>query len=392
MLEYFFIILSIFLIIFFIMTIKLLNQKKSQYKSLNYKIPWITKRIFYELSHWSGENLSKENIQKFSNLVLERPDLNISILKIKNKKIKIIFPVNKKRQKRINIIKNHLQGMLNNSEKIKDGIYFFGVGDEWNSYDLIPEGFHGKTPPIFVFASDNMYKYRKYCTLFIDDHTIGSSLLGYRRGWPQIIKEVDNGDKKFPWSKKINKLVWRGLDTDIKENILESPRQKLIGLSKNNSKIIDALFTKTKHFNYIVRKALRSIMLCFNIKPFMSIEDQIRYKILPTLDGCSCTYPGFLWRLYSSSITIKQETSSEQWFYDAIEPWKHYVPVQKDLEDLVEKTEWIIENNEQSEKIAKHSTKFIKENLMPEHINLYIVQILKKYNDICDFSVDDIVF
>lgn len=39
--------------------------------------------------------------------------------------------------------------------------------------------------------------------------------------------------------------------------------------------------------------------------------------------------------------------------YMALKPWKHYVPIKRNLSDLLEKIEWAKEHDEEAKKIAK---------------------------------------
>lgn len=43
---------------------------------------------------------------------------------------------------------------------------------------------------------------------------------------------------------------------------------------------------------------------------------------------------------------IFADTVWYEWYYDILKPWVHYVPVKRDLSDLVEKIEWLKENDD----------------------------------------------
>ena len=82
---------------------------------------------------------------------------------------------------------------------------------------------------------------------------------------------------------------------------------------------------------------------------------------------------------------FKQETELVEWFYTALEPMKHYVPVKKDLSDLQEKLEWAKKNDEKVREIAKEATKFVEETLMPDSILSDLVFILTEYSKLQKF-------
>jgi len=49
-----------------------------------------------------------------------------------------------------------------------------------------------------------------------------------------------------------------------------------------------------------------------------------------------------------------------------LKEWEHYIPVQRDLTDLVEKTNWIFENYEKAKEIAENAYQFSKKYLTRE--------------------------
>ena len=127
----------------------------------------------------------------------------------------------------------------------------------------------------------------------------------------------------------------------------------------------------------------------FSLGGFMSKKEQINYKMLINIDGRTCTFPGLLWRLLSNSVTLKQETEDIQWFYPALKPWVHYIPLKRDMSDLVEKVKWVLANDGKAKKIAEQSTKFVKENLMMEDIDTYMVTLLNEYSKLRDSQIKD---
>ena len=69
-----------------------------------------------------------------------------------------------------------------------------------------------------------------------------------------------------------------------------------------------------------------------------------------------------------------------EWFYPALEAYVHYIPLRHDLSDLLEKLEWCKQNDQQVESIAKRSTQFIKQNLMPQHVLEQLSFFLLEYS------------
>lgn len=55
----------------------------------------------------------------------------------------------------------------------------------------------------------------------------------------------------------------------------------------------------------------------------------------------------FPYLLAGDSLIFKQESIYNEHFYAALIPWKHFIPVKKDLSDLLEKLEWAKNNDQQ---------------------------------------------
>tara|TARA_B110000285_G_C14615769_1_gene376894 strand:- start:64 stop:231 length:168 start_codon:yes stop_codon:yes gene_type:complete len=55
--------------------------------------------------------------------------------------------------------------------------------------------------------------------------------------------------------------------------------------------------------------------------------------------------------MLSGSVALKVDSDFGQWFYGAIKPYKHYVPVKNDLSDLVEQVEWLKQNDDKAREI-----------------------------------------
>ncbi len=74
---------------------------------------------------------------------------------------------------------------------------------------------------------------------------------------------------------------------------------------------------------------------------------------------------------------MKQDSSYYEHFYHQLEPWEHYIPLHRNISDVLERVEWARENDDQARKIAMNSAVFVRQNLLPEHLYCYIVRLLK---------------
>jgi hypothetical protein len=98
--------------------------------------------------------------------------------------------------------------------------------------------------------------------------------------------------------------------------------------------------------------------------------------------------PALQWRLLSNSVTLHQVTDEVQWFYRALKPYVHYVPVKDDLSDLLEQIQWSKDHDNLCQEIADNATEFVLNNLMTEDIYLYFNLVLNRYSSLQNLPKD----
>lgn len=198
--------------------------------------------------------------------------------------------------------------------------------------------------------------------------------------WPNTIAEILSINGSIPWSEKIGKAVWRGGATDNIEaacpltTLPPSPRLNLCRLTQTHPAHIDALFYSCEY-----PAAQELIQQEGLFAPFLSKREQLHYKYLPALNGRMCTYPGFQWRLLSDALTLKQESDQVQWFYSALQPYRHYLPIAFDMSDIVEKVQWAEAHPAEALDMIAHSQAFISNHLMYEDCYRYLYLVFQKY-------------
>lgn len=149
----------------------------------------------------------------------------------------------------------------------------------------------------------------------------------------------------LPWHEKKNKIVFRG---SIKngspynfihyENMIEGHRRFLYKNRDKFKKILDY------EDNYL------------------SITEMCKFKYILDIDGWTNAW-GLVWKLYSGSVVMKNDSVWKQWYYDSLKPFVHYVPILNDLSDLQEKYQWCIDHPDECEIIIKNAIRFVKDRL-----------------------------
>lgn len=184
--------------------------------------------------------------------------------------------------------------------------------------------------------------------------------------WMSDIKAVQKA--AIPWEKKRPFALWRG-------GLTKAVRYTLCKLSITHPDLIDARFSSDPEEpnlrEQIERDGLKGKRA--------SWEELLGCKYLPYVDGVMCAAPALQWRLLSGSLTFKPDSDEIQWFYGALKPNVHYVPVKGNLSDLVEKIEWAKAHDEECRSIAEEAFHFANENLRYSDVLNYLFFVLKRY-------------
>ena len=91
--------------------------------------------------------------------------------------------------------------------------------------------------------------------------------------------------------------------------------------------------------------------------------DHIKYKYQLLIDGNTCTYPRAIWQLFSNSVVLKQSSDAVQWFYGALRPYEHYLPVNSDMSNLIDVIQWAIDHDDEALAISHRAQEFARDNL-----------------------------
>lgn len=88
-------------------------------------------------------------------------------------------------------------------------------------------------------------------------------------------------------------------------------------------------------------------------------------------------------------MVLKQDSTYYEHFYNDIQPWKHYIPLERDLGDLVEKIKWALLHDEESAVISKNGASFARDSLLPHNVFCYYTILLERWSKMV--SVPDVV-
>lgn len=207
-----------------------------------------------------------------------------------------------------------------------------------------------------------------------------------------ILYEPDRRDYRYEfeleWDKKRTCAVFRGASTgcgvthELEVNTFTfNPRLFVAKLSAEHAKEcresglpirLDAGITEWNTRPRKIRKEpyLRTVeveQLGIDLVSGLSPVEQSRYKYVLNIDGHVSAFRLSL-ELGMGSVVLLQEhtqgtTNYRMWFHRSLIPYVHYVPVRKDLSDVLEKIEWCIQNDDQCRQIAQNALDFYREFL-----------------------------
>lgn len=101
-------------------------------------------------------------------------------------------------------------------------------------------------------------------------------------------------------------------------------------------------------------------------KNFVSLPSHCDYQYLIDLQGAGYSARLKL-LLFSGRPLFIQQRRPHEYFFDRLEPFKHYIPVSEDLSDLSAMLDWADSHPTEAASIARTAQEFAKENLMREH-------------------------
>lgn len=183
---------------------------------------------------------------------------------------------------------------------------------------------------------------------------------------PDIFYLDSDGYSNIPidtisWKDKKPIAFWRGKSSGMRitpQNYETLPRYVLCSIQH------PALDAKISSWQFLhpnkneFRQHLNSLVVTGENVDFTKFYE---YKIQINIDGFGPAWNGFFLKLRSNAVVLNVESLYKQWYYTGLQPWVHYVPVMRDMSDLTEKIQWVLDNDEEAERIAEAGRKYIND-------------------------------
>ncbi|MCR5819842.1 MAG: lipopolysaccharide A protein [Bacteroidaceae bacterium] len=98
-----------------------------------------------------------------------------------------------------------------------------------------------------------------------------------------------------------------------------------------------------------------------SVKPFISIEDHLKYKFIACVEGNDVA-TNLKWVMSSNSIAVTPKLCYETWFMEGtLVPGYHFIQVEDDFSDLIEKLQYYIDHPDAAQAIIDHAHEYIRQ-------------------------------
>jgi len=171
--------------------------------------------------------------------------------------------------------------------------------------------------------------------------------------WPQVgindyeefVKEIDtNGLTHY----EIHKVGWIG------NSQTNSMRTKLLELGNQNKDLFDFFDMRWNHSGNVFLNSTHYIYTPDLVK---------KYSMLIDIEGFGSYSARLKTLFWSHRPLLLVNRPGNEFFFEYLKEWVHYIPVKRDLSDLVEKTKWCMENYGKALIIAENAYQFSRIHL-----------------------------
>jgi len=195
---------------------------------------------------------------------------------------------------------------------------------------------------------------------------------------------IERACAALPFDERLDMIKWRGTlsgpDQPTIDNLAEFPRYTLLRISLKHPGILDARLTTD--YNLYGSEPVTALRLHLEQMfgrpaPELPAEGFVSYKYLVSLDGAVAAWRRVPTILASGSVLLLHHRW-KQFFYPALKPWVHYVPLQNDLSDLIERYYWLANHPSQAKVIAENGQRFAREILSPDALQRFFAEIINE--------------
>ncbi|XP_061402128.1 O-glucosyltransferase rumi-like [Musca vetustissima] len=243
-------------------------------------------------------------------------------------------------------------------------------------YPQVSGRFTREVLPVFSFSKTSDYLDIMYpaWTFWAGGPAIKLFPTGIGR-WDVQREKISKTAEEYPWEKKLQKGFFRGSRTSHE-------RDSLILLSRSEPNLVDAAYTKNQ--------AWKSPKDTLGAEPAqeVSFKYHCQFKYLFNFRGVAASFR-FKHLFLCRSLVFHVGDEWLEFFYPALKPWKHYVPLpknpsQKEIKDILQ---FFKRNDKLAKEIADEGYDFIWNHLRMNDVECYWKELLSNYAKLLKYEV-----
>ena len=166
------------------------------------------------------------------------------------------------------------------------------------------------------------------------------------------------------WRVRQDLFFWRGSPTtnwfqhdgSPVTSIAEIPRVKFCGMLVGDARC-DVGISNAWGDRFTELEMLSHFQVGGFHRPGIPMVQHARYKFLFDVDGVANAW-SFFDKLLMGSCVLKIRSPYEQWYYSEIQEWVHFVPVERDLSNLIEILDWCSSHDGEAREIAERGQRY----------------------------------
>lgn len=209
----------------------------------------------------------------------------------------------------------------------------------------------------------------------------------YYLDWKKGCYNYQNNNSNIHWNHKINKVIFRGSATGCGITSRTNIRLKAAELAEKHPDILDIGIInwnrRPKKYKNKPIQVIDTTKFNFKLKNKINNTEKFKHKYILYLDGHVAAFR-LGGELASKSLLFIPDSQYSLWFTKYLTPMKEFIPIKKDLSDLVEKTYWCIDNDTTCKQIANNAFTFYKKHFTKDKILEYFANSLNEISCLRD--------
>ena len=182
------------------------------------------------------------------------------------------------------------------------------------------------------------------------------------------------------WKNRKQLAFWRGSTTGVRsgKSWHSLPRLRLCKLS-NQVEYQSMFDVGISSLTQVSKTEEKEIIEAGYIRNFVPLSMSNQYKYQIDIDGNTNAWSALFQKLLSGSVVLKITSphNFRQWYYDDLIPWENFVPVESDMSDLVEKINWLIDNDDKAMQIGVNGRELASKIIYEQELNKAFIKIHK---------------